>query len=88
VFLAEREKAMASNPFSHAEAESKTLHLYFLAAAPKNPDLAVPNSLKKDNEQFKLIDQVFYLHTSDGIGRSRLAEKADKALGVAVTARN
>jgi len=86
--LVEMEKAMASNPFPAAESEPKTLHLYFLASAPQNPDLKMLDSLKKADEQFKLIDNVFYLHTPDGIGRSKLAERAEKALGVAATARN
>ena len=86
--LAEMEKAVISNPFPEAEAEPKTLHLYFLASAPENPDLTMLDSLKKANEQFKLIDDVFYLYTPDGIGRSKLAERAEKALGVAATARN
>lgn len=86
--LVEMEQAMASNPFPDAEAEPKTLHLYFLTAAPQNPDLDMLDSLKKANEQFKLIDKVFYLHAPDGIGRSKLAERVEKALGVAATARN
>jgi uncharacterized protein (DUF1697 family) len=55
---------------------------------PQNPDLKTLDRLKQDNEQFKLIDNVFYLHAPDGIGRSKLAARAEKALGVAVTARN
>jgi uncharacterized protein (DUF1697 family) len=86
--LVEMEQAMAANPFPEAEAEPKTLHLYFLTAAPQNPDLEKIDGLKKDNEQFKLIDNVFYLYAPDGIGRSKLAERAEKALGVAATARN
>ena len=86
--LVEMEKAMTSNPFPAAESEPKTLHLYFLASAPQNPDLKMLDSLKKADEQFKLIDNVFYLHAPDGIGRSKLAERAEKALGVAATARN
>lgn len=86
--LVDMEQAMASNPFPQAESEPKTLHLYFLADAPQNPDLETLDSLKKDNERFKLIDRVFYLHAPDGIGRSKLAARAEKALGVAVTARN
>lgn len=86
--LVDLEKAITSNPFPEAESEPKTLHLYFLAAAPQNPDLEMLDSLKKDNEQFKLIDNVFYLYAPNGIGRSKLAERAEKALRVAVTARN
>jgi uncharacterized protein (DUF1697 family) len=86
--LAEMEKAVASNPFPAAETEPKTLHLYFLASTPQNPDLKMLDSLKKANERFKLIDTVFYLHAPDGIGRSKLAERVEKALGVAATTRN
>lgn len=86
--LAEMEKATASNPFPEAESEPKTLHLYFMASAPPNPDLKMLEDIKKDNEQFKLIDAVFYLHAPDGIGRSKPAERVEKALGVAVSARN
>lgn len=82
------EQALAANPFPQAEADPKTLHLYFLAAAPQNPDLSTLNSLRQDNEQFRLIDTVFYLYAPNGIGRSRLAARAEKALGVAATARN
>lgn len=84
----EMEKAVASNPFPEAETEPKTLHLYFLTSVPPSPDLSLLDQLKKDNEQFKLIDKLFYLHAPDGIGRSKLAERVEKALGVAATARN
>ena len=86
--VAAAEKAAAANPFPAAEAEPKTLHLYFLAATPQNPDLSLLDSLKKDNEQYQLTDNVFYLYAPDGIGRSKMAERVEKALGVAATARN
>lgn len=85
---AEMAQAAAKNPFPEAEAEPKTLHLYFLADSPQKPDLEMLDSLKKENEQFKLVNKVFYLYAPDGIGRSKLAERAEKALGVAATARN
>jgi uncharacterized protein (DUF1697 family) len=86
--LVEMERAMASNPFPEAESEPKTLHLYFLASVPQNPDLKTLDSLKQNNERFELIDKVFYLHAPNGIGRSKLAARVERALGVAVTARN
>lgn len=86
--IAAIEKAAALNPFPEADAEPKTLHLYFLTASPQNPDIALLDSLKQDKEQYKLMDNVFYLYAPDGIGRSKLAERVEKALGVAVTARN
>jgi len=45
-------------------------------------------SLKSDSERFRLIGRVFYLHAPDGVGRSKLAAKAEKMLGVPMTDRN
>jgi uncharacterized protein (DUF1697 family) len=86
--LADLATAVARNPFPATDAQHKTLHFYFLESAPANPDLAGLVSLKSDSEQFELIDKVFYLHAPDGIGRSKLAAKVEKALGVPATARN
>ncbi len=86
--LAELETAVTHNPFPEAQADHKTLHFYFLESVPPAPDLALLATLKTEREQFKLIETVFYLHAPDGIGRSKLAEKVEKALGVATTARN
>lgn len=80
--------AAASNPYPQATAEPKTLHLYFLAEAPANPDLAMLEDVRGENERFELHDRVFYLYAPDGIGRSKLADKVGKALDVPQTARN
>lgn len=84
----ELEDAIALNPFPGAEIEPKTLHLYFLDSVPKNPDLDQLENIKRNNERFKLIDKIFYLYSPDGIGRSKLAARIEKSLGVSVTARN
>ena len=81
-------QAAAANPYPEAEEEPKTLHLYFLEGVPPEPDMEKLEALKGDTENFRLIDKVFYLHAPDGIGRSKLAARVEKALGVAVTARN
>ena len=80
--------AVAQNPYPEATQDPKTLHFYFLESSPSQPDLAKLEMLKTEREQFELIDNVFYLHAPDGIGRSKLAAKVEKALGVATTARN
>jgi len=80
--------AVSRNPFLQATQEPKTLHFYFLESSPPQPDLAELEMLKTEREQFKLIDNVFYLYAPDGIGRSKLAARVEKALGVATTARN
>jgi uncharacterized protein (DUF1697 family) len=82
------EKAIASNPYPEAEAEPKTLHLYFLDSLPEDPDLEGLEGLRRENERFALMGKVFYLHAPDGIGRSKLAARVEKSLGVPATARN
>jgi uncharacterized protein (DUF1697 family) len=80
--------AIASNPFPEAKAEPNTLHFFFLSSLPEKPNLEALESVKKDSEQFRLIDKVFYLYAPEGVGRSKLATKVEKVLGVATTARN
>jgi uncharacterized protein (DUF1697 family) len=80
--------AVANNPFPEAEEAPKSLHFYFLAGVPPQPDLDALQAIKKDSEAFQLLDKVFYLHAPEGIGRSRLASRAEKLIGVPATARN
>jgi uncharacterized protein (DUF1697 family) len=86
--LAECEQAVANNPFFEPQSEPKTLHVFFLAEPTTLANLDALTALKKDSESFALIKQVFYLHAPDGIGRSKLAEKVERVLGVTTTARN
>ncbi len=80
--------AIAANPFPEAEADHKSLHFFFLDEGPLAQDMAGLEALRAANERCALIGRVFYLHAPDGIGRSKLAERAGKGWGVAVTARN
>jgi uncharacterized protein (DUF1697 family) len=82
------DKAIADNPFPHATGDHKSLHFYFLAEPPKRPNVEALNSIKTPNEAFALTKSVFYLHTPDGIGKSKLAVSVEKLLGVTATARN
>ena len=81
-------KAIESNPFQHATDEPKSLHFFFLAKPASSADLTAINDAKATSENFKLTKEVFYLHAPDGIGRSKLAAKVEKYLGVVTTARN
>lgn len=78
--------AVKNNPFPTEI--GKALHFYFLESAAKRPDLEKLQLLRAGSEEYELSDKVFYLHAPDGIGRSKLAAGVEKALGVAVTARN
>jgi uncharacterized protein (DUF1697 family) len=82
------ERAVKGNPFPEAEANPKSVHLFFLAEPPKKPDLKALEALKAKGERFALKGKVLYLHTPDGFGTSKLAARAERVLGVEATARN
>lgn len=86
--IEEFNNAIAANPFQEAESNPKSLHLFFLKSEPQDPDWETLEKKKRDSEGYSLINKVFYLHAPDGIGRSKLAQGVEKALGVAATARN
>lgn len=81
-------KAMAANPFPEAEADPTFLHLVFLAATPRRPDLGALRALAGKREKLHLSGKVFYLHAPDGLARSKVAARAETLLRVSATARN
>jgi uncharacterized protein (DUF1697 family) len=85
---ADLENVIAANPYPEAEPYPKSLHVFFLAAAPPNPDLKKLESIRLESERFTLKGKLFYLHTPDGVGRSKLAAGIERALGVPATGRN
>jgi len=85
---ADIERVIRKNPFPEAEGDPASLHIGFLASAPEKPDLKTLSRLKSESERFHLSDRVFYLHAPAGIGRSKLAAKAEHLLGVQMTDRN
>ena len=86
--VGELRKAIDSNPFPKAQAEPKSLHLYFLSQVPEHPNLEAMNDAKSPSESFVIMDKVLYLHAPDGVARSKLASKAERLVGVDATARN
>lgn len=86
ITLEQLQETLANSPFEPEE--PKHLHVWFAEAEPASPDMDLLDKLRSPTEQFQLIGDCFYLHAPDGIGRSKLAEKVEKALGVAATARN
>ena len=82
------DRVIRENPFPEGEKEPRSLHAGFLASTPERPDLGMLESLRSERERFRLLGQVFYLYAPDGIGRSKLATQAERALGVAMTDRN
>jgi len=82
------ERAIAANPFPEADDDPKSVHLGFLDSVPDQPDIEGLDALKKASERFRLDGRVFYLHAPEGVGRSKLAAKAERLLGVPMTDRN
>jgi uncharacterized protein (DUF1697 family) len=58
------------------------------AETPKHLNIASLNAAKSGNEAFALTGKAFYLRAPDGIGRSRLAQRVERLLGVDATGRN
>jgi uncharacterized protein (DUF1697 family) len=85
---AELTKAAAQNPFPQANENHKSLHLFFLAAAPKQLKVDEMNELKKPSEQFALKDKVFYFYAPEGFGTSKLGARIGRFIPVDMTARN
>jgi uncharacterized protein (DUF1697 family) len=79
---------LSANPFPDVVDKPKSLHVSFLEEIPPAPDLNSLNALKSPTENYKLLTKAFYLHAPDGIGRSKLAAKVEKCLGVQTTGRN
>lgn len=79
-------QVIENNPYTPAE--GKFCHFYFCKSFPKTVDVPRLRELKTDSEQFCIKGTVFYLHAPDGIGRSKLAAKAEDCLGVPATGRN
>ena len=86
--LEELEDAVAANPYPVANSSPKSLHLTFLASAPRNPDLTALEKWRTKSEQYALKGRIFYFYAPEGVGRSKLFSRIEKVLGVCGTARN
>ena len=91
VYLAtaqEWEDVIAQNPFPYALAEPRFLHAAWLGSPPRAENVERVSSFASGGEGFEVRGRVAYLHTPNGFGRSKMAERFDKAIGVENTARN
>lgn len=80
--------ALSANPYPVDEHKGATVHFYFLAQQSKAAGEDALEALRASDEAFTLTPKVFYLHAPSGVGRSKLAARAEAKLGVAATARN
>ncbi len=86
--LPEWQKLIEANPFPEGEKDGKTLHAFALEDAPATENIAKLEKLAVGREQLKLVGKVLYLYLPDGFGRSKLAIRTDKVIGVIASARN
>jgi uncharacterized protein (DUF1697 family) len=59
-----------------------------LESAPRAGDVERIRACAVKGEDIKVIEGVAYLHTPNGFGTCKMAEKFDKWIGVTNTARN
>ncbi|HSH93346.1 MAG TPA: DUF1697 domain-containing protein [Roseimicrobium sp.] len=87
--LGEWESVIAQNPFARAAANAPTtVHAAVLSGGPKQEDIERIRALAVKGEDLKVIEGVAYIHTPNGFGTCKMAEKFDKWIGVTNTARN
>ena len=55
---------------------------------PTAVDRDLVDGIKTASESFEVVGPVAYLHAPDGIGRSKLAARVERVLGVRGTGRN
>ncbi|MFO1511567.1 MAG: DUF1697 domain-containing protein [Verrucomicrobiota bacterium] len=87
--LADWDEVIARNPFAKAAtAAPTTVHAALLESTPKKEDVERIRALGVKGEDIKVIESVAYVHTPNGFGTCKMAEKFDKWIGVTNTARN
>jgi len=85
---AELATAIRANPFSGAEGNHKSLHLYFLSEASRGSELQSLSRIAAGRDALALEGGVLYLYTPDGFAVSALRPKVERCLGNTATARN
>ena len=87
---ASRWAAMAGdNPYAEiAKISPERLHLGVCVGDPSAAGVGALYEKAGGSEKFVLRDDVIYLHTPDGLGKSKFAAGMEKAAGVSITFRN
>lgn len=68
--------------------EEKFVYFYFLEQTATDAKIDEIEALLKAGDAYKLTEKLFYLHCAEGAGKSKLATRLDRLLGVKTTARN
>jgi uncharacterized protein (DUF1697 family) len=83
---AQLKKILAENPYPDGNPSQVTVA--FLTKAPAKDAKDKVAAVAKDYEPFTIAGQQVYVNYSQGIGRSKLAEKFSDIIGVSSTVRN
>ncbi len=87
--LAEWDALIGRNPFAKAAANAPTtVHAALLEGDPVTEAVERIRACAVEGEEIEVIEKFAYLHTPHGFGKSKMAEKFDKWIGVTNTARN
>jgi uncharacterized protein (DUF1697 family) len=81
-------RIIAANPFAEASTLPKTVHAFILDQTPEPSRIQTLDEMKTGREAFQIIENTLYLHTPDGFGKSKLADRVERVLKVPMTARN
>lgn len=80
--------AIAGNPFTDPGIDPARLHLGFMADEPTGTALEMIAAKPRTREEYLIAGRVFYLHSPDGVGKSKFFEGLERILKVPVTFRN
>jgi uncharacterized protein (DUF1697 family) len=83
---AQLKKVLAENPYPDGNPSQVTVA--FLTKAPAKDAKDRVAAVAKNHEQFAFAGQEVYVNYSQGIGKSKLAEKFSDIIGVSSTVRN
>jgi uncharacterized protein (DUF1697 family) len=80
--------AIAGNLFMDPGVDPARLHLGFKADAPSVAAVEAVAAKPQNSEEYQIKGRVFYLHSPDGVGKSKFFEGLDRMLKAPVTFRN
>lgn len=86
--LEEWQQLIEANPFPDSTEPGVHLHAALLEREPTAAAIAAVGATAVDGEGFAVVGRVAYLRLPHGAGRSKLAAKFDRGIGVTTTARN
>jgi len=85
----EMAQVVRENPFLRQGLDAKWLHVYFLADEPTAAAVKGLDPNRSAPDEFRVIGRHIYLHTPNGMGRSKLTSTYfDSKLATVCTARN